>query len=159
VLRDEPGLERTAVDLGKDESMLAPEHVSGLALQLLLHAVLTQAPCGVGVEGDPAYAALRLRPPEDQASTDVDELLDDGDGQAVGAHVVPAQPKCLAATEPGDDQQLVERRQAVTLDRLEKGAALLRRPRTRAHGVLAGELDVVGRVVGDQPALHGGVQG
>ena len=77
----------------------------------------------------------------------------------VEVDVLPAQADGLASAHAGGQHQVVEVREPVVGDVLQELLALLRSPRLGFLGVLWCELDVLGRVVQDQAAFDGRVEG
>jgi hypothetical protein len=69
--------------------------------------------------------------------------------------VLPAQPDSLTATHPGDQEQVVQVREPVVSNALEERPALGSGPGLGSFGILWRQLDVISRVVRDEPAFDG----
>nr|WP_269204692.1 hypothetical protein [Motilibacter deserti] len=110
------------------------------------------------IECDDAAAALGLGRADDELAAHLGDLLDDHQVPLVEGQVLPTESGCLAATEAADEEQLVERDEAVLLRCLEEPPTLVRAPRTWPLRVLRSELDVQRWVVRDEPSLDRGVE-
>lgn len=111
-----------------------------------------------GVDRHHPPTPLGLGCAHDASATNIRQLLHHEERFPLEVDVLPPKADGFASTQSGDKHQLVEHGKAVFGDVLEEARTFLGATRLRALRVLRCELDVLGRVVGDESGLHGGIE-
>jgi hypothetical protein len=94
------------------------------------------------IQWNDSCAPPRLRRPDNQAPSNLGDLLNDEQALTVEIDVLPPEPDDLAPPQAGGHQQAVQSGQPILPSRAQEDVALFRHRRLGSLGILRSELDV-----------------